>query len=59
MECLYVAKNITKCPLERGVRLREVKNVRRLYVAKNITKCPLTRGVRLPEVSVNGGSTVL
>ena len=24
MECLYVAENMTKCPLMRGVRLREV-----------------------------------
>ena len=24
MQCLYVAENMTKCPLTRGVRLREV-----------------------------------
>ena len=24
MQCLYVAENMTKCPLTRGVHLREV-----------------------------------
>ena len=24
MQCLYVARNMAKCPLTRGVRLREV-----------------------------------
>ena len=58
MQCLSVAGNMTKCPLQRGVRLWEGKSVVSLYVARNMTKCPLTRGVRVREVSVSEGSTV-
>ena len=55
MQCLYVARNMTKCPLKRGVRLKEVSaygklKMQCLYVTRNVTKCPLKRGVRLWEV---------
>ena len=49
MQCLYVARNMTKCPLKRGVCLWKVK-MQCLYVARNMTKCPLKRGDRLWEV---------
>ena len=44
-----------RCPLTRGVRLREVSaygrlKIQCLYVARNMTKWPLKRGVRLWEV---------
>ena len=48
-----------KCPLKRGVHLREVKNVFFLYVVGTMPKCLPTGGVRLQEVSVSGGSTVI
>ena len=49
MQCLYVARNMTKCPLKRGVRLWEVENV--LFVCglehdrvAAYERCPLMGG---------------
>ena len=51
MQCFYVARNMTKCPLKRGVRLWEVENV--LFVCgleidlvSAYERCSPTGGVR-------------
>ena len=38
MQCLYVAENLTKCPLTRGVCLREVSINRRSTVVKKVVQ---------------------
>ena len=46
MWCLYVSRTTTKCPLKRGVRLRNANNVVFICVWEH-DKCLLKRGVRL------------